>query len=164
MDKKDITRKYILLGIILFVVVGLFTANILAKKQDEKFAVEDLLYTQALQLYEAGDYKQAETMIEDLIKEQADSEVVNHLGGLIAASNGDYKAASVFMQKSLDLNPYKVENAMFMLQFGEILLNAERFKEAKIILQHCQEVGWAPEEYPEYQEQLQNMLKQLENL
>ncbi len=160
---KSSARKYILLGIIIFILLGLFIASILAKKQDDTFETEQLLYGQALQLYEAGDYVGAQSVIADLTKERTDSEVVNYLGGLIEAQNGNYKAAATLMQKSLDLKPYKVEDPMFMLQFGEILLHAERYEDAKKVLERCKESKWEPEDYPEYQTHVQAMLNQIEN-
>lgn len=103
-------------------------------------------------------------MISDLIIEKADSEMVNYLAALIAGQNGDFPAAVVFMQKTLDINPYNVERPIFMLQFGEMLFSAEKYEEAKIVLQRCIDAGWAPEDYPEYQEQVQGMLLQMENM
>lgn len=160
---KEVTRKYIFIGLLILIIIGVIVANILAKKQDEEFATEDFLYNQALQLYKDGDYERAQLLVSELTIERADSEIVNYLAGLIAASNNEYESASILMQKSLDINPYKVENAIFMLQFGEILFLAKRYEDAKIVLNRCKDAGWTPEDYPDYQEQVQNMLTQIEN-
>lgn len=164
MNIKESTRKYILASFVVFVVGSLIVANVLAKKQDEVFSTEDILYQQAIQLYEEGNYSDAQTLISDLITEKADSEMVNYLAALITGQNGDFSAAVVFMQKVLDINPYNVERPIFMLQFGEMLFSAQKYEEAKIVLQRCVDAGWAPDDYPGYQEQVQGMLLQMENM
>ena len=73
-------------------------------------------------------------------------------------------SAAVHMQKTLDINPHKVEDAMFMLQFGEILFFAQRYDNAKTVLTRCQESGWVPAEYPEYQQRVQELLTAIEQV
>ena len=164
MQLKESTRKYILLGIVAIIIVGILSAKVMGKKQDEVFASEDILYQQVTQLYSEGNYEQASTFASKLLLEQPKSEVVNYLGAIIAASNNDFTQAAILMQKTMDLNPYKVEDAMFMLQFGEILYFAERYEDAKIVLVRCQESGWAPEQYPTYQERVTELLTLIENM
>lgn len=157
-------RKYILLGITVILLIGIVIASVLAKKQNEEFEKENFIYQQALEMYQSENYEGAKMLISDLVMEHDDSEIVNYLAGLIDASNNDFTSAAVYMQKSLDINPYKVEEPMFMLQFGEILFRAERFEDAKLVLDRCNESNWSPEDYPEYQSQVQDMLKQIENM
>lgn len=164
MHLKNKTRKYILLGIIAFIFVGIIAANILANKQDATFETEEFIYQQAVQQYQSGNYAEAQKLIADLVVEKADSEQVNYLAGLIAASVGEYPSAAVYMQKALDINPHNVEAPMFMLQFGEVLFSAKRFDDAKIVLERCKEWNWMPEDYPQYQEQVQEMLTEIENM
>ncbi|WP_342473092.1 tetratricopeptide repeat protein [Metasolibacillus sp. FSL H7-0170] len=164
MNISEKTRKYILLGLVVFILGGLLIANVLASKQNETFQTEDFLYQQAIQFYQAGNYDEAQKLIADLVAEKANSEMVNYLAGLNAASLGEYSAAAIYMQKALDINPHNVEAPMFMLQFGEILFSAERYDDAKIVLERCKEWNWQPEDYPEYQEQVQGMLTQIENM
>lgn len=164
MQISTVNRKYILLMITAFLVVGIIVANILANKQDKEFEMDNVLYQQAIEMYQAGNYEEAKLVISGLVMEQADSEVVNQLAGLIEASNNEYSAAAVYMQKALDINPYKVEEPMFMLQFGEILLRAERLQDAKLVLNRCKDSNWEPNDYPDYQAQVQDLLSQIENM
>ena len=156
-------RKYILLGIVAFIIVGIFTAKILGSKQDEQFAYENQLYAQASQLYTDGNYIDAMATINELLELQPNSQEVNYLGGLIAANTGDYKQSAILLQKTIDINPYKVEDALFMLQFGEILFFSERYEDAKVVLLECQKQGWETEEYPNYQQRVTELLAQIEN-
>lgn len=161
---KESTRKSILLGVVAFIVIGLVSAKVLAKQQDTEFAMEDLLYQQANQLYSEGNYSEASISINELLLEQPKSEAVNYLGGLIAANNGDYTQSAILLQKTMDINPHKVEDAMFMLQFGEVMFFAERYGDAKTVLIRCQEAGWLPEEYPTYQERITELLTSIETM
>lgn len=163
MTFKESTRKYLLVGIVIFILIGLVSAKVLAKKQDNEFVANEMLYEQAVQLYSAGKPSEASALIEELLKKQPKSEIVNYLGGMIAAGNEDYGQAAMLFQKVLDMNPYKVEDAMFMLQFAEVLVSVERFNDAAVILERCREAAWAPEEFPTYQERVTQLLTDIES-
>ncbi|MEO4054102.1 hypothetical protein [Solibacillus sp. CAU 1738] len=163
MTFTDTKKKYILLSMIAFIVIGLIAAKVMASNQDNKFTTEDVLYQQAAQMYNEGNYTEAAIYINELIKSQPNSEVVNYLGGLIAANNDEAARSAILLQKTLDINPYKVEDPMFMLQFAEVLVMAELFENAKTVLTRCQESVWAPEEYPDYQNRVTELLTQIEN-
>lgn len=164
MQFTESTRKYILIGFVAFIIVGFITAKVLASKQDEEFVVDDTLYQQASELYNEGKYPAAGELINELLLRQPNSEIVNYLGGLNSANNGDYKQSVVLLQKTLDINPHKVEDPMFMLQFSEALFFAERYNDSKIVLEKCREWGWVPESYPTYQERVMELLTQIENM
>lgn len=155
-------RRYILVGMVAFIIIGIFTAKILGSKQDEQFMYEDMLYAQANQLYEQGNYIDALAMSNELLELQPRSEAANYLGALIAAQVGEYKQAAILLQKTMDINPYKSDNPTFMLQFGEVLILAERYEDAKIVLEKSRERGWAPAQM-DYQERVTELLTQIEN-
>lgn len=156
-------RKYILSGLVAFVVIGLIVANVMASKQDDKFKINEALYTQAIQLQSTGDMAGSADAIKNVLKKEPNSEMANYAAALIFAQNGDMKQSAILMQKTLDLNPYKVEDPTFMIQLGEIFVGAERFEDAKTVLLHCQESAWAPEDIPNYQEQVATLLAHIEN-
>lgn len=164
MQLTESTRKYILIGLISFIVIGLITAKVFASKQDEEFLKDDILYQQTSQLLEEGNTADASIMINELLVRQPKSEAVNYLAGIISANNRDYKQSAILLQKTLDINPYKVEDPMFMLQFGEVLFLAERYEDTKVVLEKCREWGWIPEEYPTYQERVTELLTQVQNM
>lgn len=157
-------RKYILLGIVAFIIAGFITAKVLASKQDEEFLRDNLLYQQTSQLYNDGKFTEAENLVNDLLLRKPNSEVVNYLGAVITANLADYNRSSILLQKTLDINPHKVEDPMFMLQFGEVLFFVERYEDAKIVLEKCREEGWVPQDYPTYQERVTELLTQIENM
>lgn len=164
MHISENNRKYILLGVVIFIVLGLIASKVLASKQDEKFLEDDLIYQQVGQLYNEKKYDEASLYVNQMLERQPKSEVANYLGGLVSANNGEYQQASILLQKTLDLNPYKAEDPMFMLQFGEILFYSERYNDSKIVLEKCREWGWIPEQYPNYQERITELLTQIENM
>lgn len=157
-------RKYILSGVVAFVVIGLIVANVMANKQDSEFQEKDTLYNQAIQLQSTGDLAGSEDSIKKVLSREPNSENANYVAALITAQNGDMKKAAIYMQKTLDLNPYKVENPTFMIQLAEIFVGAERLEDAKTVLLRCQESSWAPEDIPNYQEHVATLLAQIENL
>lgn len=156
-------RKYILSGMVALVIVGLIVANVMASKQDQEFTENETLYNQAIQLHTDGNYEGAWEAISKVLKAEPNSEIANYLAAIISVNKGDSKQAAIYMQKTLDINPHKVEDALFMIQLGEIFVAAERYEEAKIVLQRCKEWGWAPEQMPNYQEQVIALLAQIEN-
>lgn len=160
---SDINRRYILCGIVAFIVIGLFVANVMASKQDKEFATNEMLYSQAIQLQSTGNIDGALEAITQVVKNTPKSEIANYMAGLITAQKGDMPQAAIFLQKTLDINPHKVEDPMFMLQLGEVFVTAKKYEEAKMVLLRCQESGWAPEEFPTYQENVTSLLAQIEN-
>lgn len=161
---SEVNRKYILLAFVGVIIFGIIGAKWIGSKQDEQFAYEDQLYNAALQYVNEGNAQEAATYVQELLKIQPDAEAVNYLAAIVYANTEDMAAAAVHMQKTLDINPYKVEDATFMLQFGEILFLSERYDDAKTVLTRCQEWGWAPEEYPEYQQRVQELLTAIEQV
>lgn len=161
MHIKESVRRYILIAIVVLIFAGLTTAKVLGNKQNEDFILSDQLYQQTLQLYNQGNYEEAFKISADLLKRVPNSEVANYLGGLIASLNNEYNQAAILLQKTLDINPYKVEDAMFMIKFGEVLVYSERKDDAKIVLEKCRDMGWAPEDYPEYQQRVAELLTQI---
>ena len=159
---KESTRKYILIGIVLLIVIGLVSAKVMGKKQDEEFSMDDALYQQVQTLYEQQKFEEAKTYSDELLKRQPNSEVVNYMGGLVAANVGEMEQAAILLQKTLDINPHKVEDPMFMLQFGQVLVSAERYADAQTVLVRCRDMGWAPAETPTYQETVAQLLTQVE--
>lgn len=157
-------RKYILSGIVAFIVIGLIVASVLANKQDEEFMMDESLYNHALQLQSSGDLEGAEVALSQVLKDQPNSEIANYAASLNMAQKGDMKQAAIHMQKVLDINPHKVEDPRFMIQMGEIFVGAEKYEEAKIVLLRCQESQWTLEDIPTYQEHVAALLAEVENL
>ncbi|MFF5993872.1 hypothetical protein AAGS61_03805 [Lysinibacillus sp. KU-BSD001] len=164
MQLTEKNRKYILLSIVCLIIVGILVAKFMGKSQDEQFSNEDNLYATTYSLVSEQKYSEATPFISELLQAQPSSEAVNYLGSIVYANNGDYKQAAILMQKAMDLNPYNVENPMFMLQFGEVLIFSERYEDAKTVLTRCQESGWAPQEYPTYQQRVQELLAYIETI
>ncbi|RKJ18746.1 hypothetical protein D7X33_45990, partial [Butyricicoccus sp. 1XD8-22] len=130
MKIRESVRKYIFLGVFCFIVLGILLANILANNQDKQFAMKDVLYQQTLNLVSEGKYNEASQITYDLLNIHQDSSALNYLAGLIAANTGEMEQATIYFQRVLDLNPYRVEEPMFMLQFGETLFKSGSYQNA----------------------------------
>lgn len=164
MNFTERTRKYILLSLIAFIVLGLIVANVLADKQNDQFLTNETLFNQAIQLQSTEDMEGAQSAIDEVLKKQPNSEAANYFAGLIAYRLGNVQQAANYMQKTLDINPHKVEDPRFMIQLGEVFIGAERYEDAKIVLLKCQESQWTLEDMPDYQETVVTMLAHIENL
>lgn len=158
---EEVNRK-LLLAIIGVMVVGIFAAKWMGNKQDEQFAYEDELYNLVQQYLSSDQVEEAIPYVHELLEIKPNVEAVNYAAALVYSKTGDMKAAAVHMQKALDINPYRVDDAMFMLGFGEMLFFAGRYEDAKMVLIQCQESGWAPETYPDYQLRLEQLLAGIE--
>ena len=160
MKITDTTMRYIVAGMVVIMLVGLWYASFSGKKQDEQFATEQATYNQALQHLQQGQYDQALPLMKQVEKEQPESMPVKYYTGLTLANTGDWVGAAQEFQKALDLNPYKVEDSMFMLQFAEVLTNANKLDAAKVVLERCQTLP-VPEQMPDYQDRVNAMLTQI---
>lgn len=163
MTLSESKRKYILLIIVLIVFIGIISAKVMAKDQDENFATDDALYKHIVQLHESKNYAEASSYVSELLKSQPNSELVNNYGAIIAASLDETTQAAILYQKTLDINPYNVESPLFMLQYAEVLVQEKRYEDAKKILTVAKDSRWAPEEYPDYQQRVNELLTYIEN-
>lgn len=160
MKVSDSARKYIVIGLALFVMIGIVTATIMGNRQDIIFQNNNMTYSLMVQQLQEGQYSETLVQADNLIDNQKSSEVVNYLIAIAAINNGETDKATMHMQKVLDLNPYKVEDSMFMLQYAEMLVQAEKKNEAAQVLKRC-EVLRVPENYPDYKERILQLQQQL---
>lgn len=150
--------KVVLTSMLIFILVGLVLANILRKDQDKTFENNYIEYNQLVEAYSTGDINSAFLIGTNLLKKIPSSEQVNYVTGLAALDSSDYNMAAVLLQKTLDLNPHKVEDPIFMINFGEALFYSEKLSEAQIVLMRCKDSGWMPENYPDYQNRVSELL------
>ena len=160
MKIQESTRRYIVGGLTLLVVVGLIVANVMGKKQDTAFQADEAQFYQGAAELQEGQYAEALVTLEGVEKRHRSSEVMNYAIGLAAINTGDAEKAALHYQRALDINPYKVEDAMFMLQYAEVLIFAEKKDEAGQVLEHCATFV-TPEEFPEYPERVAELQVQL---
>ncbi len=160
MNLSHSTRKYILIGIVLIVLAGLISACSMGKKQDAAYQINDLEYSQVVQQIQEGNFVGALEASKTLESNQSNSEQVNYMIALAAANSGEIEKGLIHMQKTLDLNPHKVEDSMFMLQLAQFLMIAERTDEAGLVLERCTTLP-TPETYPNYQEDVAQLQQQL---
>ena len=160
MNVSDSARRFIVMGLSLFVILGLIVASIMGSKQDKEFQANDELFGLMAQQLQDGNYSEALSAGELLAENQKSSEKVNYFTALAAMNAEEIDKALVHMQRALDINPHNVENSMFMLQYAEMLIGAEQKVEASQVLERC-EVLPVPEVYPEYKEHVLHLQEQL---
>ncbi|MBD7984593.1 hypothetical protein H9649_08380 [Sporosarcina sp. Sa2YVA2] len=160
MNFSELRRLYILILIIVVLIMGLLVAFFIGKKQDKAFKNEDALYGAMVQHIEEKKFEDALILAEGIKEQQKKSEILNYATALIYGNTGDFDQAARNMQRALDLNPHKVEDSIFMLQFAEMLLFAERNEDAAVVLEKCATLP-IPESYPQYMERIEQLQGQL---
>ena len=154
-------RKIIFLLIILFTICAFVLASQIGKQQDEQFTEEQNLYNQANTLFNSGSFEEAVVLTNELVVRYPNSEILNYLHASILSELEEHKMAKHFMEHTLDLNPYLVEDAVFMLDFGTILKEGNYKTEALLVFEHCLQMNFNPSEYPTYQETITKYIEEL---
>lgn len=133
--QKKNYANYILILFILVIGSTLFYVQNQATKQDEKLLNDTVLYREAdLQLQE-GDIDAALPTLEDLnMKYGTDYNVVHRLG-YSYMNKQQFSAALTMYTKSLDLNPYLVENKSFMYEYATVLTSNKQYDDALIVIE-----------------------------
>lgn len=160
MKITDTAIRYAVVGIVAILFLGLGYASFSGKEQDKQFFSEQVTYNQALQYIQEEQYDQALPILQQVEKKNPKSTVVKYYLGTTLANTGEWSSAVREYQNILDLNPYKVEDAMFMIQFANVLINADKLEEAKLVLERCQTLS-NPDQMPDYQEQVNALLMQI---
>ncbi len=158
MRKKE---NYFLLGFTALVIIGLIIANFMGKSQDKEFSQEALNFAEMASALQDGQYEKVLEKSISLEKHQSRSELYNYTIGIAEANLGDVEKSVRHFQRILDINPHKVEDSMFMLQYARILAIAEKKDEARTVLERCASLP-APDTFPEYQEMVVQLEKQLD--
>lgn len=146
--------------IVLIVIVGLGYASFAGESQDGKISKEQERYTQALQFIQNEEYIQAVSLLKLVDMDYPNSATVKYYLGTSLANLGEWNSAAQEYQQVLNLNPYKVEESIFMIQFANILVNAGKLDEAKIVLEKCLTLP-IPEQIPNYLEQVNSLIDEL---
>jgi predicted Zn-dependent protease len=143
---KEIYRKLVLLGLIIFVGVGTFYTFDQGKKQDQTYVKDLQNYQLSLSQMQEEQYKGAQEKLLELHNRYPDQAKITWDLGLSYAVEGDMEKAALYYQKAVDQRPFIVQEPMFSLQFAEILTSIEQYSVAKQYLEHCKAIG-VPEEY-----------------
>lgn len=143
---KEIYRKLILLGLVLFIVVGTIYTYQQGKKQDERFVADYQSYQLSLARMQDQNVDEAIEQLMKLHNRYPDQANLTRNLGLAYAIKGEMEKAALYYQKAVETRPFIVRDPMFSLQFAEILYAQEEYKGAKKYLENCKAIG-VPEEF-----------------
>ncbi|TQR18152.1 tetratricopeptide repeat protein [Psychrobacillus soli] len=160
MNITDTATRYIVVGIIAMLILGLGYTSFSGAKQDEQYEAEQEIYKHSLDLIEEEQFDQALLYLKQVEENYPESANVKYNLAITYANIGEWNNAAQEYKRVLDLNPYRVEDSLFMLQYGSVLLNANKNDEAKIVFERCQTLP-IPEQMPNYQEQVNELLMQI---
>ncbi|MED4351119.1 tetratricopeptide repeat protein [Schinkia azotoformans] len=146
--------KYILLGIMVFVFIGILYTNIMGKKQDDVFKQDYTKYQFALQLLETNEFDKAINELNDLIVNYPDEYTLYFQLGLAYSSQGDFEKAAIHYQKAIDIRPALLGNQTFTFKMGESLYNIKQFDLAKAYLSNP-----VPEQFQKQRDELLQIIE-----
>lgn len=144
-------QRILFLIICSVIIVVLITIKFKAVNQDNQFKEDQDNYALIVNNFESGNLENASNISTDLLNKYSNSSLLNYVKALIEVQLGNYQTANIHMQKSLSLNPYKVEDSIFMIQLAEILISTGNYTDAKKVLEICSELP-KPEQLPNYEE------------
>ncbi|MBP2242357.1 tetratricopeptide (TPR) repeat protein [Cytobacillus eiseniae] len=143
---KEIYRKLILLGLVIFIGVGTIYTYNAGNKQDEGYVKDYQSYQMALAQVQKNEFEQPKKELMELHHTYPDQANITWNLGLAYAIEGDMEKAALYYQKAVDQRPFIVQEPMFSLQFAQILFGVDDFETAKKYLEHCKTLA-IPEEF-----------------
>ncbi|MEH7344993.1 tetratricopeptide repeat protein [Bacillus sp. JJ1532] len=150
---KEIYRKLMLLGLVIFIGIGVFYTYKEGKKQDRGFVEDSQSYQHSLAQMQEEDYKGAKEQLINLHNKYPDQAIITRNLGLVYAIEGEMDKAALYYKKAVDQRPFIIQDPMFTLQFAEILLSLEENDAAKEYLEYSKKLG-IPEEFKGHVEEL----------
>jgi len=156
MQKKTPIEKYIVLGVVVAIIIGLITALQLGKKQDEQFTMNQMQFNYAQQLMEEERYETGVEMMAEVMANSTPTAYLTQSYGYMNAYVEDYQKASELYLETIEINPYMIENALFMAQLSEFLVVTEQYDKALTVIEQAETLN-PPEQLPNYQEILTNL-------
>lgn len=131
--KKDYTNYFITVFVLLIITILIVSQNE-AKDQDEILLNDFSHYQEINTLFEQGNTEYVVDPLEELNKIYNDDYNIAYGLGYAYLNNGRNDAALIMYTRSLDLNPYLVENKDFMYQYALVLSNNKQFDNAIIVI------------------------------
>lgn len=141
MDKKKILSKekkeytnYFVTGFILLVAITLVFIQNEAQNQNEKLQRDFSLYQEANSYLQKGETEVIIDTLSELHKTYSDDFNISYGLAFSYLNNGNYEAALPMYTRSLDLNPYLVENIDFIYQYALAFSNNKQYENAIAVI------------------------------
>ncbi|WP_458411713.1 tetratricopeptide repeat protein [Schinkia sp. CFF1] len=132
---KSSTVKYIFLGILLFVLIGIIYTNSVGKKQAVVYKKDFGEYQQAVQLLKSNQAPQAIETLEQLVVKHPDEYKLYYQLGLAYSGLKDYNKAAIYLQRAVDIRPALLEDQTFTFKMGESLYHIKQLDLARAYLE-----------------------------
>ena len=160
MKISGLTIKYIIAGLILTVLIGMYIFNYLGDDQEKGFIEIQTQFNDAIVLLQEGRMEEGLNLLNEVDKENNDSYLVKYYKGFALSNLNVPEKAIIDFDKLIDLNPYMTEEPMFMFIYGRALVQAGKTEEALIVLNKCKSLP-TPEQIEDYQEQVNILIEQI---
>lgn len=132
-NKKDF-GKYVFIILLISVLLVLVWQNKLAEKQNTILLNDYAVYQQADEMMQNQEFDQSINVLEDLNAKYNNEFQISYWLGYSYLYSNKFESAVILYNKSLDLNPYLVENTDFMYQYAVALANSEKYEDSLIVI------------------------------
>lgn len=133
-------QNYIVIAFIILVLTLLIRVENEAQNEDIILLNDYSLYKEADSLLQEGNIESVIPMLEELYKTYNDDYNISYRLGYTYLTTDNYDAALVMYTKSLDLNPYLVENKDFLYEYAIILEYNEQHDDAILVIDRLLEL------------------------
>lgn len=132
-SKREYKNISFIAFILLICILLLFIHN-RGKQQDEKLLNDYSLYGDTDLLMQEGKNDLAINLLQDLHTKYGNDYNITYRLGYAYLNMEQYSSALTLYTKTLDLNPYLVENSDFMYQYALVLANLKQVDNAIIVI------------------------------
>ncbi|WP_096203098.1 tetratricopeptide repeat protein [Bacillus sp. FJAT-45350] len=129
-------RNWIFLGAICLTIILLFIANIIGNQENQQSLEDQAKFNYAVELLSQDQPDQALTFLEELKGDYKDNHLVIWQKGWAHGQLGELEEAIDYFLDAQEINPVLTRQPIFLIQFSYVMLNAERFDEARVYLEH----------------------------
>lgn len=136
MEKLYQNRNYIFLGSISLAIMLLLIAYFVGNSDNKQFFADQADFVYATTLIDDGQLEQADQIFDHLLGKYPNNHNVVWQKGWSTAQLGNPDEAINHFMDAQDLNPVLTRDTTFLMQFSIVMLNAERFEEARTYLEH----------------------------
>lgn len=132
---SDKSRNLIFFCFIAIIIVSLIVVNNIGSKQDKVFAEDIQRYNYALQLLSENKPSEAQPLLKELFEKYPDNYEVIWGYGIVQSQLRNFEQAHLFYQQAQEKNITLVRDPLFLVQYGELLLNLGEEEKAKVYLE-----------------------------
>lgn len=124
----------------------LIIAFFIGKSEDKQFLVDQQEFSYAIQFIDEGEIESGIQLLNKLETDYQDNHLITWQKGWALGQLGQIDEAIDYFIEAQEQNPVLTRQPIFLIQFSWVMLNAERYEEAKVYLEHTLNQGGITED------------------